>query len=412
MKKSILFKFPIFFLGILNFFYFIKKKDFFKIRIDLLNTYRNKQFFFLKRIHEIKGINVIYEENESINTNILPVIYNLCEGGTLFNTLPGRKILEINHAKFYLNSDFIRLENNEVLNEKLFKKEYKNLIPCDSDIIEINGGNIFTLKDDPDSIYSNSCFYFNGTFLSQWGHFILEHLAKLEMLEYIKLAEMEVFLPLSTDNHIKSIVSDYLFRYPNIKLRYISSSTKVCAKKIYVPINNTFIGNNSDHYSPLYIQISDSTVNFVTRIMQSYRIKNITSEINLFIGYKGKRGLLNYSEVESIFIKNGYFIVYPHELNFIEKVNLFSSAKNIVGIGSSAFTNTIFCAQGINILALVPNNRSLDTGMTKFNVFLNQKCFYFTGKDSNGTSLSTNFEIDLNELIQFSESNNFLQNKN
>ena len=86
---------------------------------------------------------------------------------------------------------------------------------------------------------------------------------------------------------------------------------------------------------------------------------------------------------------------------------MFSSAKKIVGVGSSAFTNTIFSGPEVNILAFVPNNRSLDTGMTKFNKFLNQNSYFFSGIDKDPSSLNTAFEIDLEELKCFCKIYNF-----
>lgn len=397
------------YLFILKSIFYFTRTNFLKIRIDLIHKIIYSKDFVLIKAQDVSGIKILYEEDSTKNENFLPIIYKLCDGGSFINTLPGRKLIEINNCSFYLNSDFIRVSNENVINEKLFKKEYSNLIPIDSDLIELKGKDTYKLSDSKDFVLSSNCYYFNGTFISHWGHFILEHLAKLEFIRYIDKndIEIDVFLPVDIDSHIKIVIENFFENRQKFKIKYIEKSVKIIAKRLYLPVLNTFIANNSNYFSPLLIQISDSNVNFVTNLLQSYRKKNIKLDKNIFLGYKGDRNLINYNEVSNLFLKNEYMIVYPHELKFNEKIDLFSSAKNIVGIGSSAFTNTIFSSNEIQILMFLPNIRALETGLSKFNKKLNQKSFFFTGKDFNNSNLSTKFELDIEELTQFCYQNNF-----
>ena len=125
-------------INVFNYLFKIKKLNTLKILID---QYLNSTIFNLIKISSIENVDIIFEEPPELNENKLPQIYNLCEGGVILNKLTGRKIINLNNASFYLGSDFIRLSDQSVINEKLFKKECKNLIPMDCDIIEKIGEN-------------------------------------------------------------------------------------------------------------------------------------------------------------------------------------------------------------------------------------------------------------------------------
>jgi hypothetical protein len=407
MHTFLLKKIPLIYSYSVKFLYLFFKYENLNNKIFLINLKLNSKIYNLKKSTDLNNIEIIFEEHSVINENILPKIYNLCEGGVILNKLPGRRVVKVENASYYLGSDFIRFDNNIVLNEKLYRKEYLNLIPSDIDIIKREADHKFKLWETSKVINSEFAFFYNGTFINHWGHFILEHLSKLDLLKYLNKYNFDIFLPIELDNHIKIIIEDILVNYKNIKIQYINKFTRIFAKTLYIPFNDTFVANNSNHFSPLYTQISDTTVNYVTKIFQSYVNTNNITQKKVFIGYKGKRNLINYKEIESLFISNNYLIVYPHELSLTEKINIFSSAEYIAGIGSSSFMNTLFCLPDTKILAFLPNMRSLDCGFFKMSAKLKHKTFVFSGKDSDGSSISTSYHLDIEELINCCREYNF-----
>src|SRR5690606_3414725 len=61
----------------------------------------------------------------------------------------------------------------------------------------------------------------------------------------------------------------------------------------------------------------------------------------------------NSEDVENLFKKYGFDIVYPGTLSFLQQVALFASAEVIAGAGGAAFSNILFCNEGTRILCLV-----------------------------------------------------------
>jgi hypothetical protein len=405
-KGSKLLIFPLLFFFILKFLNFIFKTNFIKSKIDFLEPYIYFKKFNLKLIDDVYDIETLFFEKPVLNQNHLPKIYNISEGGIIYNSLKGRQLKRLKYGIFYLGSDFIRINESEAINEKFFKKEYLNLNAEDTDLLMIKNGQYY-LSNTTKTIYSKKCFHLNGTFAFTWAHFVFEQLPKLELLNFISKETIDIFLPENIDKHIKKIINDYVNNFPRVKLFFINRTYKISAEILYVPINNTFIANNSNYFTPLQIQIADSTVNFVSNIFQTYSVKYHNSDLKIFLGYKGTRNLINYDEIEDMFTKNGYQVVYPHELEFENKVKLFSSAQRIAGVGSSAFVNTIFSKKDTKILAFVPNNRSLDTGLEKFHRHLSHESYFFSGKDSDTSSLSTSFTINKDELNTFCYLKNF-----
>ncbi len=66
------------------------------------------------------------------------------------------------------------------------------------------------------------------------------------------------------------------------------------------------------------------------------------------------RRIINADEVERLMRSNGFEIVYAHELTFVEQVELFSSAKVLVGASGAAFSNMAFMQPGTKAVIFSP----------------------------------------------------------
>ena len=74
----------------------------------------------------------------------------------------------------------------------------------------------------------------------------------------------------------------------------------------------------------------------------------------IFVSRKSNRRIVNMSEIESIFIKYGFEIVYCEEMSFIEQVQLFNNAEFVAGPTGAALTNILFCNPGTKFICLIP----------------------------------------------------------
>jgi hypothetical protein len=79
------------------------------------------------------------------------------------------------------------------------------------------------------------------------------------------------------------------------------------------------------------------------------------------------RRIINAQQVEALMQKNGFEIIYPHHFSFPEQVELFSSAKIMVGATGAAFSNLVFMQPGTKAVIFSPKQ------LAKFNYYIFQQ---------------------------------------
>ena len=74
----------------------------------------------------------------------------------------------------------------------------------------------------------------------------------------------------------------------------------------------------------------------------------------LFIGRgPGLRNVTNEDELQAIFVKHGFEVIYPATLSFREQIAIFNEAECVAGPHGSAFVNVLFCKQGTKVINFV-----------------------------------------------------------
>jgi capsular polysaccharide biosynthesis protein len=68
------------------------------------------------------------------------------------------------------------------------------------------------------------------------------------------------------------------------------------------------------------------------------------------------RRLLNQEQIEKIVVAEGFSVVCPEELTFLEQVLLFNDADAIIGPTGAAFANIIFCNPSAKVTILIAEN--------------------------------------------------------
>lgn len=89
---------------------------------------------------------------------------------------------------------------------------------------------------------------------------------------------------------------------------------------------------------------------FCDRIVQS----NVSSKIYVSRGKSSKRRLGNEKQVEEALAQIGFEIVYSEELEFVEQIELFSSATTVVAPHGAGLANVIWCNQSSRLLEIFP----------------------------------------------------------
>ena len=76
----------------------------------------------------------------------------------------------------------------------------------------------------------------------------------------------------------------------------------------------------------------------------------------------GARKVTNSVELEKLLTSQGYVIVEPEKLTFLQQVKLFANAKVIVGPTGAAFANAVFCEPGTQVGILISKHKDMSYG--------------------------------------------------
>ena len=121
-----------------------------------------------------------------------------------------------------------------------------------------------------------------------------------------------------------------------------------------------------------YSKIMPQKINYKT----FFRKKVYLSRSMLGTNY---RGLTNKSDIEELFVNNGFDIVYPETLSIREQISLFSSVKVLAGEAGSGLHNSIFCKPKTNIINIQSSrqNHFIQSGLC---YWYKQKATYVFGQ--------------------------------
>lgn len=102
--------------------------------------------------------------------------------------------------------------------------------------------------------------------------------------------------------------------------------------------------------SPLSIRNLESMTDMVPESVRS-RFEGM-QKIYLSRNRYPRRKLLNEEELLPTIKSQGYSVIYPEELSFLEQIALFSQATHVVGNMGAAFSNLAFSPQSVKVLVL------------------------------------------------------------
>ena len=113
------------------------------------------------------------------------------------------------------------------------------------------------------------------------------------------------------------------------------------------------------------------------------------------------RNVSNADEIQSALITQGFMVIEPEKLSFVEQVTIFSNADVIVGATGAAFANLIFCKPETKIIVLISDYKNMIYGYwPNMASAVGNKVTYVIGECADASSrLHSNFQIDLPDLL-------------
>jgi capsular polysaccharide biosynthesis protein len=126
----------------------------------------------------------------------------------------------------------------------------------------------------------------------------------------------------------------------------------------YVPFdrrNNKLDGHSQGEFSPHAFElIRKQVASFTEKLPEQLWPEKIYLRRN-----SGARKLANGVELEKVLVAQGYDIVEPDKLSFLQQVQLFRNAKEIISPTGAAISNAIFCRPGTRLGILMAKHENM-----------------------------------------------------
>ena len=181
---------------------------------------------------------------------------------------------------------------------------------------------------------------------SNYWHWLFDVLPRFKILEnQYNFNDIDYFLFPDTKERFQKETLD-LLNIPKSKIlsskdfRHIEAKQIITVDHPYVLKNNptaeiqnipTWILNYlNEKFIPKYKEI---------KLPQKIYIDRKDSKSN----HRHLRKIINEKEVKNYLIKKGFSIIALSELSFLDQINLFSNAKQIIGLHGAGFANLVFC---------------------------------------------------------------------
>lgn len=229
-----------------------------------------------------------------------------------------------------------------------------------------------------------------------YGHWIVDFLPKIALL---KIAGFDIH---NLTYLIGSSVPEFGLRWlallgirPDQILRYDEQSEFVMVEELLVPTN----ARAGSRTSGVFRQCIDEMMALVDRFAPNSDAGPQYEKVFISRSRAGRddRFMTNRDEIEGIAREHGYHIVHPEKLPILDQINLFRSAKSVIGEYGSALHGTIFSAPGIDVCCLraaSEHPRFLQSGLCQA---MGQQCGYVFG-DAPIDAIDVEFSIDTNDF--------------
>jgi len=290
------------------------------------------------------------------------------------------KIFNITNGRLYTDriQDTAILIDNKIIEGPSFQLRHT----YDSKIYNSNvNENIVFKKGTPRKLRN-----LNGRVLSlitggggnnNYWHWLFDVLPRFSLCSKIfDLDKIDYFL---LPDHIKKFQIETLDSL-NIPFHKRLSSKKfrhIKAKELIITDHPVMISGNATRdimNMPVWISkwLKEAFVN-QTGTSEVKNIENIYIDRNDdSLRQKPQRFISNEEEVKKYLLKKNYTSVKLHKLKFIDQVQLFANAKNIVGLHGGGFANIAFCKAKTKVIEL----RSSDSGTPIENLALKNNLNY------------------------------------
>lgn len=366
--------------------------------------------FFMKKIPRINfyidsakfefllPVRYLYSSSQGVKKKLKDYIHNFILPGKLDNpcckkhsvVIDGDTIWELENIKLLKGYQLID-DSNYICYEKAanpthkFIAGYSDVKPAFRLLDEIPyvkaSVKHYTFNNDLENVYLLS-----GRCSRNYFHWLIEYMPKILWmcrntdLDFSQMSiAIDAKMPQQHYQALECILQTLNINNPVVKInpdKYIYN-----IKKMLVSSNPTFIPDSLEEYS--YPECSGLNLETLREFRELF-LKGISNshDRKIYVARLGNshRKLVNENEVIDLFYRYGFEVVYPEKYTFIEQMNLFNSAKYIVGPTGAAFSNLIFCQNNTTVINFLAEQNKEYAIFSNLCTLSNSKYYIETGE--------------------------------
>lgn len=306
---------------------------------------------------------------------------------------PAQYAIKINDAIINADSDVVITDKGAYW-EKHNEEEFMTFAsPCDSNVQKYTMDDVYVVKYNKKDHISGLCLNLVGVWSFHWCHYFLHFAAKLYYAGENGLLDKDITVLIHNkcDSNLKQIISDYLAKFPNAKIKEIISKTDyLCDELICIPPASPTFNVGKFRLDYRYVHTEYSIERILRYAVDPYiaKIKDRPTKYKkIFLTRKKSRSsartLTNYDEVHDYFMSQGFVDIEGAGMSVEEKADVFYHAEEIVGLQGASLQNLMFC-NGARCLVLT-NYRFVDDTCGYSEVRTRISCWVnVAGYDENG----------------------------
>lgn len=233
-----------------------------------------------------------------------------------------------------------------------------------------------------------------------YGHVLVDDLPRLKAVEHLRALwpsrRQGVIFP-AFGGAVDSVRRDAVATFcgPDVEVRFVEANRSHAIANLFYASPCSF---HPTIKNPLAMTYARSTARAaVGNHPDTFK--------HLFVGRPSheSRQLLNNAALVGQLEARGYRQIHPERMTFLEQLRAFAAADRVVGQMGAAMTNTLFCAQGTDLLYLAPQGW-IEPFYWDLSTTLDQRYHVLYGavsaEDPSPSHLK-NCEIDLSDVLRY-----------
>ena len=262
----------------------------------------------------------------------------------------------IKDACCFAYSDLILLEDKvyycEIKEDSLIGKSSNC---ADKKVLKADEKAYYTIEIPQEEHKLESGIFMSGLFSWNYYHFTYQVIPKLRMVDSIAPD-----VPLLVDKKVKEVPSFAalltLCNKQNRPVEYLEEKVRYRVDNLYYVSGQTYLEPNHKAglpYPAIRCRYRPSTLHYLRENMIS-ETRQTPYPKRVFIGRKYASGRRSFNEEDCIACAKefGFEVVFPEYMSLEEQVCLFNNAEIIIGGSGAAFTNLIYCSEGVKVIVL------------------------------------------------------------